>query len=300
MEDPDEQTTGTRDAHYNLISVLYHALHAAENCNTYALDAEAAGDKRLAVFFREAGITQSQLAERAKGMLGLFEVPSERGISPDEISGGIPPERLTENTSGGISPEDISGGIPPQSDDIQGGAVLPSGEGVLPATNVSRTPPGTHPSLHGGAKSPLSSGAFPDPDLVLPEEDVVASEDIPPDARQAATDRITPEDFDLTISALEGGVARLTIGQALAKIETWEQKLNAMGNPELESIAGNLGALRTLLSDDDIDVAVLGPLLTTLGEQVQGVASSEIGVQVADKLQRLSELLTREGRSLSG
>src|SRR5918911_3081813 len=176
--DPDEQTTGTRDEHYNLISVLYHALHGAENCNTYALDAEAAGDKRLAEFFREAGVTQSQLAERAKGMLGLLEVSSERGISPDEISGGIPPERLTENTSGGISPEDISGGIPPRSGDIQGGAVLPSGEGVPPETDVPRMP-GTLPPLHGGDETP-PSGALPDPDLVLPEEDVVASEDIPP------------------------------------------------------------------------------------------------------------------------
>ena len=96
--DPDEQTTGTRDEHYNLISVLYHALHGAENCNTYALDAEAAGDKRLAEFFREAGVMQS--------------------------------------------------------------------------------PP---------------SGALPDPDLVLPEEDVVASEDMTPDARQAATDRSPPK-----------------------------------------------------------------------------------------------------------
>jgi hypothetical protein len=32
--DPGEQTTGTRDEHYNLVSVLYHALHAAENCET--------------------------------------------------------------------------------------------------------------------------------------------------------------------------------------------------------------------------------------------------------------------------
>jgi hypothetical protein len=39
----DEHTTGTRDEHYALISALYHALHGAENCNTYALDAEAGG-----------------------------------------------------------------------------------------------------------------------------------------------------------------------------------------------------------------------------------------------------------------
>lgn len=43
--DPGEQTTGTRDERYDLISVLYHALKGADTCNMYALDAEAAGDE---------------------------------------------------------------------------------------------------------------------------------------------------------------------------------------------------------------------------------------------------------------
>ena len=46
--DYGQQTTGTRDEHYNLISVLYHALHGAENCDRYASDAEITGDERLA------------------------------------------------------------------------------------------------------------------------------------------------------------------------------------------------------------------------------------------------------------
>ena len=45
--DYGEQTTGTRDEHYNLVSVLYHALSGADSCDRYALDAEAAGDERL-------------------------------------------------------------------------------------------------------------------------------------------------------------------------------------------------------------------------------------------------------------
>ncbi|MDP8952567.1 MAG: hypothetical protein M3N18_10075, partial [Actinomycetota bacterium] len=60
--DPGEQTTGTRDEHYNLVSVLYHALHGAENCDIYALDAEAAGSIELSDFFREAQARQRQLA----------------------------------------------------------------------------------------------------------------------------------------------------------------------------------------------------------------------------------------------
>ena len=71
MEDFGERTTGTRDEHYNLISVLYHALHGADNCDHYAMDAEAAGDERLASFFREAQAAQVQIAERGKELLGL-------------------------------------------------------------------------------------------------------------------------------------------------------------------------------------------------------------------------------------
>ncbi len=268
--DPGEQTTGTRDEHFNLVSVLYHALHGAENCTTYALDAEAAGDERLLAFFREAGVVQARLAERAKGLLGIPEVRPEPQVRPESAS------------PSGTAPRDV----PPRSDEV------PLSTGSLPpTTGVPRTSSGQDRS------SP--SGALPDPDLVLREEDVVTPEDTSSATDQAATGRIVPEDFDSTISALESGVTRLAIGRALAEIETWERKLEATGDPELESIAGNLGALRALLSADDIDVAAAGPLLMTLGEQVQGVASGGVGAQVAGKLQRLSELLMGEGRSLS-
>jgi hypothetical protein len=38
--DQGEQITGTRDEHYNLVSVLYHALNAADTCDRYALEAK--------------------------------------------------------------------------------------------------------------------------------------------------------------------------------------------------------------------------------------------------------------------
>jgi hypothetical protein len=103
---PGEQTTGTRDEHYDLVSVLYHALQGADTCNVYALDAEAAGDERLAAFFREASVMQTQLAERAKGMLGITGVSPEGMVAPEPTSGDF--------ARGGISPEDISGGMPPE------------------------------------------------------------------------------------------------------------------------------------------------------------------------------------------
>ena len=84
-----EKTTGTRDEHYDLVSVLYHALKEAQRCDGYAKDAEAGGDADLAAFFREAQETQAGLAERAKAMLGIGE--GAGGIGPGGISGGVIP-----------------------------------------------------------------------------------------------------------------------------------------------------------------------------------------------------------------
>jgi hypothetical protein len=113
--DYGEQTTGTRDEHYNLVSVLYHALNGADTCNRYALDAEAAGDERLAAFFREAQAIQSQVAERAKGLLGILEPPPEFGVEPGTISGGVPSD-IPERPAGGASPTTDVPRTPPDGD----------------------------------------------------------------------------------------------------------------------------------------------------------------------------------------
>jgi hypothetical protein len=132
MVDYGEQTTGTRDEHYNLISVLYHALHGAENCDRYASDAEITGDERLAVFFREAQTMHTQVAERAKGLLGILEPPPQFGVEPGTISGGIPPE----------TPRHPANDVPPMTDD-------------------PRTPP-----------QDVRRGTTPDVPIVPPEESV--------------------------------------------------------------------------------------------------------------------------------
>jgi hypothetical protein len=64
-----ERTTGTRDEHYNVISVLYHALQGGETCATYLQDAEQAGDRELAQFFQEVQGTYRQLADQSKALL---------------------------------------------------------------------------------------------------------------------------------------------------------------------------------------------------------------------------------------
>ncbi len=69
--DAGEQTTGTRDEHYNLVSALYHALQGADTCDQYALDAEAEGKQKLAGFFRTAQRSHTEIADQAKKLLGI-------------------------------------------------------------------------------------------------------------------------------------------------------------------------------------------------------------------------------------
>jgi hypothetical protein len=123
MEDFGERTTGTRDEHYNLISVLYHALHGADNCDHYALDTEASGDERLTAFFREAQAAQVQVAERGKQLLGIVEAPPEFGVGSGTASGGSRPE-AGDLTGRGVPPRTEAPRIPPGEED-RGGRGLP-------------------------------------------------------------------------------------------------------------------------------------------------------------------------------
>lgn len=63
------QTTGTPDPHYDLISVLYHAVHGSWNYDEYISDAEQAGDDDLASFFRKIKEQNNDLAQEAKRLL---------------------------------------------------------------------------------------------------------------------------------------------------------------------------------------------------------------------------------------
>lgn len=64
-----DQSTGTRDITYNLVSVIYHALQGVDTYSTYVQDAEAEGDQDLASFFREVQQQNRDTASRAKEML---------------------------------------------------------------------------------------------------------------------------------------------------------------------------------------------------------------------------------------
>ena len=58
--------TGTRDETYDVISIVYHALQGAENCEIYAEDAE---QDELRQFFQRAGDQQRQIAQQGKQLL---------------------------------------------------------------------------------------------------------------------------------------------------------------------------------------------------------------------------------------
>jgi hypothetical protein len=64
-----EKATGVKDEHYDLVSVLYHALQAGATYNDYIRDAEQAGDGEVAEFFRTIQAQDRERAERAEVLL---------------------------------------------------------------------------------------------------------------------------------------------------------------------------------------------------------------------------------------
>ena len=64
-----EDSTGNQDKHYNLTSVLYHALQGGEVYDQYIRDAEGDDDDELAQFFRDVQEEERNRAERAKKLL---------------------------------------------------------------------------------------------------------------------------------------------------------------------------------------------------------------------------------------
>jgi len=61
--------TAETDENYDLVSVLYHCLKAADACTQYVADAEDAGDDELVDFFDRARQLQNRLASQARELL---------------------------------------------------------------------------------------------------------------------------------------------------------------------------------------------------------------------------------------
>lgn len=61
--------TGTRDTHYDLVSVLYHILQEADTLQQYIDDARNSGETDTAQFFTDIQTQDRLRAERAKQLL---------------------------------------------------------------------------------------------------------------------------------------------------------------------------------------------------------------------------------------
>ena len=97
----------------------------------------------------------------------------------------------------------------------------------------------------------------------------------------------TPGGLDETISApREDGFERLALDGELNQMEGWRLRLEASGVPELQPTADRLARLQDNLRSDGVN----------LGEQVRGLASTEVGHGISDRLEALAGLLEREGR----
>lgn len=64
-----ERETGMKDEHYDIVSVLYHALQGAETCKQYISDAQQEGDDEAIQFFQEVMAQNRDMAEKAKQLL---------------------------------------------------------------------------------------------------------------------------------------------------------------------------------------------------------------------------------------
>jgi rubrerythrin len=67
MQEPQQTTVS--NINYDLASVLYHELQAAQTCSTYIKDAEQAGQQEVAQFFRQIHQEANKNAEQAKTLL---------------------------------------------------------------------------------------------------------------------------------------------------------------------------------------------------------------------------------------
>ena len=71
--------SGTKDATFNLVSILYHALEGAETYGKYIMDAESEGDRELAEFFQQVKEEEYRRAELCKQHLSRYLSKSGTG-----------------------------------------------------------------------------------------------------------------------------------------------------------------------------------------------------------------------------
>ena len=109
---------------------------------------------------------------------------------------------------------------------------------------------------------------------------------------------ITLEHLETTLETFRGRVYRASMDRAIEEVRGWRSRLEAAGDPDLASIAENLGTLEALLAAEHLDADAVGWLMGELGEQTVRVGGSGVPETVDEKLQRLGGLLDADGRML--
>ena len=79
-----ETGTAESDENYDLVSVLYHCLKAADACTQYVADAEDAGDDELIDFFESARQQHNRFAAEARAILARRINDSGAGDEEEE------------------------------------------------------------------------------------------------------------------------------------------------------------------------------------------------------------------------
>jgi hypothetical protein len=70
MSQRESQQTSVSNQYYDLVSVLYHALEAAQTASTYMQDAQ--GDQQLTQFFQTVQQQNNSLAQQAQALLSQY------------------------------------------------------------------------------------------------------------------------------------------------------------------------------------------------------------------------------------
>lgn len=66
----EPQQTAYSNQYYDLVSILYHALEAAQKASTYARDAQ--GDQQLSQFFQQVQQQNNNIAQQAQQLVSRY------------------------------------------------------------------------------------------------------------------------------------------------------------------------------------------------------------------------------------
>ncbi|NYF89370.1 hypothetical protein RBB79_07440 [Tunturiibacter empetritectus] len=96
--------------------------------------------------------------------------------------------------------------------------------------------------------------------------------------------------FETTINALKQGAKSLTVDKATSNIEGWEEYLSKHEHAGVKKVVKDLGQLKKLLHDPNLDGTAIKNLLHTLGKETISVAGDQ-DTATATHIKQLGEAL---------